>query len=491
MNPIFLTILLLLFAIYVLCSYFSFRRSKKELFRLEASLQHERYKNRIVADFIGAVENSHLQKDFAATIPKSAVFRSMLHAAIRGTRSISACIFALGNDGKLSPVAASGLFPFLEGLPENAGTLSQADLLRLYFRGDTYSRFSPPIKSAFETKKAQAILAFPTKKNRKNFPNAPAIPKAAIAAPIERQGEFIGAIVVANPRHRGAYLPSEIELVDILAQQAGAALRIRDLLEIQSEKQQLDSELGVAASVQKLLLPQYIPRAHSIDIAATYRPALRIGGDFYDIFDIGGGRIAAIIADVSGHGVPAALLMAICRTHFQQIAGTAVNAADLLKRLDRAVAKSFPKGKFLTIACAILDTQSNSLSVARGGHERPILLTNHDNLGNELPAPKLEFLDTKGFAIGIVKPEIFDNGIDEISRPYFRGDVLVFYTDGVTEERNLEGEEFGSKRLADVVHRSRNENAQQINSAILEEISAFSGKKEFSDDFTLVVIKAR
>ncbi|MCD8283559.1 MAG: SpoIIE family protein phosphatase [Opitutae bacterium] len=491
MSDWFLSILLIVCGIFASCVYLSLRRVRAELFRHEASLQHERYRSRLVTDFLDAIEESYMPNGESTEISKEVIFRSLMRTAIRGTRAMSACIFRLENDSVLTPIANSGLFPFLEGLPPASDKLSQADLVRLYFHGDRYSKDSPPFKAAFETRHAQTIFTFPMRPNRIAFADAPATPRTAIVAPIERLGKMIGAIVVANPRHGGNFLPTEIELVDILAQQAGTALRMRDLLAVQSEKQRMDSELGVAASVQKLLLPQYIPQAHSIDIATTYRPAQIIGGDFYDVFDIGGGRIAAIIADVSGHGVPAALLMAICRTTFQQIARTAINAADLLRRLDRDVAKSFSRGKFLTIACAFLDTQCNTLSIARGGHERPLLLTTHDESGNELISPKLEFLDTRGLAIGISRPEIFDREITEISRPYFRDDVLVLYTDGLTEERNSYGEEFGSERLAAVVHRARRGNAKEINSAILKEVTAFSGKSEFSDDMTIVVIRAK
>ncbi len=491
MSEALLTILLVACGIFAAYVCLSAHRMKLELFRHEASLRHERYRSRIVTDFLSAVEDSYSPSGESTEISKDVIFRSLMHTAIRGTRAMSACIFRLGNDGILSPIASSGLFPFLEGLPPAADKLSQSDLMRLYFRGDKYSKDSPPFKAAFEHHRVQEIFTFPLRQNRVAFADAPAIPRMAVVAPIERLGKFVGAVVVANPRHGGNFLPSEIELVDILAQQTGTALRMRDLLAVQSEKQRLDSELGVAASVQKLLLPQYIPQSHSIDIAATYRPAQMIGGDFYDVFDIGGGRIAAIIADVSGHGIPAALLMAICRTNFQQIARTSVNAADLLRSLDRTVAKSFTRGKFITIACALLDTQCNTLSIARGGHERPLLLTTHDENGHELDTPKLEFIDTKGLAIGISNPEHFDSEITEISRPYFHDDVLVLYTDGLTEECNPDGEEFGSERLAAAVHRTRRGSAKEINDAILREVSNFSGKSEFADDMTIVVIRAK
>ena len=133
---------------------------------------------------------------------------------------------------------------------------------------------------------------------------------------------------------------------------------------MEAEKLRLDRELGLAGSIQKLLLPQYIPQAHSLDIATVYQPAQKIGGDLYDVFDLGGGRIAAVVADVSGHGISAALLMAICRTNFQHVARSAISAADLLRGLNRAMMRSFKRGMFVTITCAFIDTQRNTLTIA-------------------------------------------------------------------------------------------------------------------------------
>ena len=262
---------------------------------------------------------------------------------------------------------------------------------------------------------------------------------------------------------------------------------MRHLFSVEAEKIRLDRELGLAGSIQKLLLPQYIPQAHSLDISTIYRPAQKIGGDLYDVFDLGGGRIAVIVADVSGHGISAALLMAICRTSFQFCARCAITAADLLRMLNRSMVHSFKRGMFITIACAFIDTQRNTLSIARGGHERPVLISNHLI---EKGKTEIEFLNTRGLAVGISKPEVFDAAITEISRSYSRGDVVVFYTDGLTETLNARGEEFGAARLEAVLRASHALPAKDVNAAIIRELKAFSDGNEPTDDLTLVTIRA-
>lgn len=475
---------------FSLWAYLSLRYSKSEYFRLESSLQHERYNSRLVVDFMHALEESYKSDEKLSEISKDTLFRSIMHAAIRGTRAMSCCIFRLVKNDTFVPIAQSGLFPLLEGYPPNCKNASRLDLIRAHFAGYSYKKESPVFARSLKNGCATLIREFPLKEGNLIPEDPPTIPKDVIIVPVCLSGHLVGAIAIANPRHRGAFTPSEIKLADMLAQQAGMTLQMRDLFAVQAEKIRLDSELGIAASVQKLLLPQYIPQAHSIDIATTYRPAQTVGGDLYDVFDLGGGRIAAIVADVSGHGVSAALLMAICRTNFQQIARNSVSAADLLRRLARSMAKSFSRGKFLTIVCAFLDTQRNTISVARGGHEHPILLSNNDpETGLPLKEPKLEFLESSGLAIGLAKPEIFDATITEVTRPCFRNDVLILYTDGLTEECNENGEEFGTRRLAQAILEMHGENAQRINDSVIEKVAAFSGKKNFSDDLTLVALR--
>ncbi len=490
MSELIPIILIALLSGFSLWAYLSLRHSKSEYFRLDSSLQHERYNSRLVVDFMHAIEESYGEDGQLNEISKDTLFKSILHTAIRGTRAMSACIFALKKNDTFVPIAKSGLFPLLEGYPIQYQTGSRLDIIRAHFADYAYPKNSPVFAEAIKNACATLVREFPLKPGNFVPADAPTLPKDIIVVPVYLSGKLIGAIAIANPRHRGDFTPSEIKLADMLAQQAGMAMQMRNLFAIQAEKMRLDSELGIAASVQKLLLPQYIPQAHSIDIATTYRPAQTIGGDLYDVFDLGGGRIAAIVADVSGHGVSAALLMAICRTNFHQIARNSISAADLLRRLARSMAKSFSRGKFLTIVCAFLDTQRNTISVARGGHERPILLSNNDpETGLPLDEPKLEFLESNGLAVGLAKPELFDATITEITRPCFRNDVLILYTDGLTEECNAQGEEFGSGRLAQVILEKHGETARCINDAVIEKVSEFSGKKNFADDLTLVALR--
>jgi len=462
------------------------RRWKFEFARLEASLQHERYAGRLAVDFVHALSDTFSGETGTHNVSMKILHDSVLRTAVRGTRAMSACIFTVEGEN-LVPVSMSGLFPFLDGYPNELRGETRANVLRVLFRGKNYSIKNSIFSEVADKRVAVLINSFPRRDGTFLPENAPVLPRSLLATPFYLEGKFAGIIAIANPRHSGLFTPAELHLAEILGEQFATALKMRKLFSIEAEKIRLDRELGLAGSIQKLLLPHYIPQAHSIEVATVYRPAQQIGGDLYDVFDLGGGRIAAIVADVSGHGISAALLMAICRTNFQQLARTAITAADLLRMLNRAMQTSFKRGMFLTIACAFIDTQRNTLSVARGGHERPVLVSNH--IG-ENGKTEIEFLNSQGCAVGISNPEVFDATITEVSRSYSRGDVLVFYTDGLTESLNDKNEEFGTERLEQVVRENHGFSAEKINDAIIHSLKDFTNGREPSDDLTLVTIRA-
>lgn len=462
------------------------RRWKFEFARLEASLQHERYAGRLTVDFIHALSDTFEGEIGDHNVSRELLYESVLRTAVRGTRAMSACIFVVQGE-QLVPARMSGLFPFLDGVPEELRNASRTTLIRAFFRGKSYLIKDSVFSEVISKKSAGLINAFPSRERTFALPDPPTFPRSLLASPFFFEGRLAGVIAVANPRHGGQFTPAELHLAEVLGEQLATALKMRELFSVEAEKIRLDKELGLASSIQKLLLPQYIPQAHSLDIATVYHPAQKIGGDLYDVFNLGGGRTAAIVADVSGHGISAALLMAICRTNFQHVARNAITAADLLRRLNRAMMHSFKRGMFVTIACAFIDTQRNTLTIARGGHERPFLISNHLI---EKGKYEIEMLDSKGLAVGISKPEVFDATITEISRSYSRGDVLVFYTDGLTEAVNADGEEFGAARLKSVLKTMHDRSAGEINAAVIRELKAFTGGNEPADDLTVVTIRA-
>ncbi|HCR36947.1 MAG TPA: protein serine phosphatase, partial [Opitutae bacterium] len=235
---------------------------------------------------------------------------------------------------------------------------------------------------------------------------------------------------------------------------------------------------------QGMLLPQAFPNLPELDIDATYSPAQKVGGDLYDVFLLGEGRLGVAIADVSGKGIPASLLMAICQTNLRHFARLLNSPAEVLCALNREMSAEMREDMFITIIYAIIDTKKQTLTLARAGHELPLLIHSSD-------ATSVVPVASEGMALGMVPSEIFDAVIADGTVPFGSGDVLLMYTDGLTESMNAEGIEFSTQRLMKAMLTLRNRSARDLNKGILETLERFTGDSRPEDDITLTTIKYR
>jgi len=208
-------------------------------------------------------------------------------------------------------------------------------------------------------------------------------------------------------------------------------------------------------------------------------PALEVGGDFYDFIPLAQDRWGLVIADVSGKGVPAALFMALSRTLIR--ASTLANAdpATAIGHANQLICEDSKTSMFVTLFYAILDSRAMTLNYVNAGHNPPLLLKG--------TAADVVLLKAKGIALGVTD-EVSLQSVRVDLRP---GDVLVLYTDGVTEAINDHDEEFGEERLVKVITENRGESAATILDRILAAITAFAGDRPQHDDITLLILKAR
>ncbi|MGC9451078.1 MAG: PP2C family protein-serine/threonine phosphatase, partial [Oceanipulchritudo sp.] len=199
----------------------------------------------------------------------------------------------------------------------------------------------------------------------------------------------------------------------------------------------------------------------------------------------GSGKIGIAIADVSGKGIPASLLMAICQSNLRHLAQNIESPAKVLSELNEVMLGEMRPEMFVTIIYAVLDMEAGELVLARGGHELPILVHAASHNGQ----PRSEFLESEGMALGMVPNEIFEQAVQDFRIPFCQGDILALYTDGVTEAINSDGVEFGNSRLADVVRTLRTRESEEMARGILDRIALFSGSVDLSDDVTVVIAK--
>jgi phosphoserine phosphatase RsbU/P len=309
--------------------------------------------------------------------------------------------------------------------------------------------------------------------------------KSVIAVPVTFGDRFFGVLAVTNPADGLPFSETDFSLVQSLAEQAALALHNADHLNFQIEKRQLDLDLSLASSIQQMLLPRSAPKVAGFDVDTRYTPAQKVGGDFFDMFALSETKLGVAVADVSGKGVSASLLMAICRTNLRQIAPRFDSPSRVLVELNRTLSGDIQQELYITIIYAVIDTEYNEVTFARAGHELPFF-AHVDRVTGQFAG---EFVGVEGMPIGMVDEALFSAVIADRREPLRPGESFVLYTDGLTEAANDEGKEFSNARLTDAIRAVHTRTAKEINDGIIESVGRFAGNSPQRDDLTLVTIK--
>ncbi len=261
-----------------------------------------------------------------------------------------------------------------------------------------------------------------------------------------------------------------IESRDQLEDLAGSFNRmsasIDHLLLVQREKQRLDDELRIAREIQKSLLPVTPPRLEGLDVADLCEPAREVGGDYYDFFQLGPRRLAVLIADVSGKGTSAALYMAELKGLMLALSRAEESPRQLLIQVNRHLADHLDNRSFVTMTYAVIDLEQRTLTSARAGHTPLIVVS----------GGRSEVIVPDGMVLGLRLPgasERFADVLVEHTRPLLPGDVIVLYTDGITEAMDADGELFGDAALARVLAAEHHRDAAGIRERVVRDVRAF------------------
>jgi sigma-B regulation protein RsbU (phosphoserine phosphatase) len=254
------------------------------------------------------------------------------------------------------------------------------------------------------------------------------------------------------------------------------------------EQETLRRDIALASDVQRRLLPDVPPRIECADIAASSLPARRIGGDYYDFLELDNGQIGIALADVSGKGVAAALIMSVVQASLRIISsGGDVSPARLVARMNEVVYRSTPSSKYATFFYAQLDRQRRQLQYVNAGHNPPYLFRAGRRSTADGASPDIEQLSVGGTVVGMFPEMDYEEATVQLNP----GDVLVAFTDGVPEAHNLEDEEFGEERLQALVRQTAHLAADDIGARISAEMKKWIQDAEQYDDLTFIVVKVR
>jgi sigma-B regulation protein RsbU (phosphoserine phosphatase) len=455
------------------------RRATAMAEEIQQQLSQER---QLVVDFM-----HHMVEALGEGATRQELPQRIVHAAILCSGALSACMFERTADGMMRSLAVEGLFPPHRPLPPavREKLATRARFIEQVLKTETFPETEGIVGEVARSGVGQ-LIAHADTDPRIVLHDDPALKvRSVIAVPLRFRERFFGVLAAANSADGEPFTQADFSLMQSLAEQAALALHNAEFLNFQIEKKQLDMDLSLASGIQQMLLPHDIPSFNGLDLDARYQAAQKVSGDFYDFFPLSATRLGIAVADVSGKGIPASLLMAICRTNLRQIASRWDSPAAALVELNRVLSRDMKAGTFITLLYAVIDTEQNTVTFARAGHELP-LFARRDRTSGMAGA---NFVGSEGMPLGLVPDEVFVSAIQDRAEPFERGDALVLYTDGLTEAPNEEEKEFAGSRLADAVRSLQSRNAKEMNDGILESVRRFAGEGPQRDDLTLVTVK--
>ena len=292
----------------------------------------------------------------------------------------------------------------------------------------------------------------------------------------EDRDRLVGIVYVDTAMRSGNFSEADRDLLSAVAGQAGIALENARLYAVAVEKGRMEKELQMAREIQEDLLPHKMPRIPGYEVAPVWQAARETAGDFYDVFALDDERFGVVIADVSDKGAGAALFMAVARTMIRSHAHVGLNPVETVSRTNDLILEDAEAGMFVTVYHSHFYSDGRSLHV-NAGHNPPLFY--------QYSTKSLEYLPRGGRAVGWFP----DNPLEEVQIKLTPGDVIVYYTDGVTDAENLSGEAYGESRLENVITSNPGLSADDLLGAIVHDLDSFCAGAPPFDDMTVVVVR--
>jgi len=300
--------------------------------------------------------------------------------------------------------------------------------------------------------------------------------KICIIAPMQSQDREKGFLLLGEKMTGQPYRDDEIEFLSTLANQAVISLENADLFEQMLEKKRMEEELNIARDIQQRLLPAEYPHTERIEIRGVNIPSYQVGGDYLDWIPLGEGRIAVTVADVSGKGIPASLLMSSLQAGLRNSVTVQGDIGEMIGRLNNFIQANTTFDKFITFFYALIDLDHHTLTYVNAGHNPPYLYHADGTLKR---------LEVGGIILGMMANVSYPTGAEALQA----GDLLVMFTDGVTEAKNTQDQDFEESRLEEIMGRCRDLPVKVLLDEIVYAVKTFANGAPQSDDITLMAVK--
>jgi sigma-B regulation protein RsbU (phosphoserine phosphatase) len=301
-----------------------------------------------------------------------------------------------------------------------------------------------------------------------------------IAAPLHYREEQLGVLVLANREDNKSFSKGDFDLIQSVADQSAYSLQHAQIYSQLTEKKKLDHEIEVAREIQRILLPDSAPSLEGFNCAALNIPAQQVSGDYFDFIQVDPDHLGVVVADVSGKGVPASIIMAMCRSVLRSKAPNNTSPAQVLREVNRLLYPDIQEDMFITMIYLVIN-KAGSITLARAGHEAALVCRDHFK--------HIELVEAPGMALGIDRGDVFDEVIKDVTVHLSPLDTVVIYTDGINEALDEEGNEFGQDQLKAVLREAGPQSVDFLVQTIVDRVQTFSRGHPQSDDITLAVVQ--
>src|SRR5213595_304285 len=462
---------------WIITAWFQIRRIR----RVERSNEEIQVEETLVFDFLHG-----LGEAFRETIRPQELHRLIVEGATRVLDAHGGVLYVTDRTGgKLTPAFISKGSPPLVDVPPNILQQAAANPIALesFLRLHTVAPGEGLIGRVWQTGQSVCLNELSQAPELAKLRDSAFGTASVMAASLSYGKQDLGVLAVANGPMGAPFSQGDFVVFKSIAEQSAFALYNAIIYSMANEKKRLDHDLEIARDIQRILLPAEAPAINGFQISGINVPARQVSGDYFDYIHVDDERLGVAIADVSGKGVPASLIMAICRSVLRAEAARNPSPADVLRKVNRQLYPDIKEDMFISMAYLILNHERNGdgVTLARAGHDAPLLYKRESQTVTPVKSP--------GMVVGIDSGNVFDRLTADFAVPLERDDCLVLYTDGVTEALNAEGDEFGLDRTIQSVRASAIDGAQAIVKRVIEDVRDFTGSLPQNDDITLIAIR--
>ncbi len=449
------------------------RRTIEDLKRAREELQVEETR---VFDFLHG-----LGEAFSENLRASDLHRLIVESAMRILDAHGGALYLADRSGKvLLPAHLSRDCPPLLEVPAQVRQ-GGAGSLEAFLRLHTVRNGEGLLGKVWEKREPLFLSSRDADPRLENLKESVLQLDSLMIAPLAYGHQNLGVLAVANGPMSTPFSPSDFVVFQSIVEQSAFALYNAVVYSEASEKRRIDRDLDTARDIQRILLPNGSPAIEGYEVSGVNIPASHVSGDYYDYVKVDDGRLGIVIADVSGKGVPASLIMAMCRSVLRSLAEAAASPATVLHRVNRQLYPDIKEDMFISMAYLILERGGDEVVLSRAGHDAPLLFRAKDGSVTRVNPP--------GMALGIDSGSVFDRVTGDLRIRLQPGDCFVFYTDGVTEALDVNGMEFGLERLMNLVRQCAPAGAPAVVERVTTEVKEFVGNHPQNDDITLIALR--